>query len=342
MTAGDTLKAPDLALVLTMAAAAFLAVAVGTAVLLKILRRYNLLDRPNERSSHAVPIPRGGGIAVMAVLIVAMALLWLRQGVPILATWPVTVPMIGLAAISWIDDVRDLGPLPRLAAQVIAVGCGLWALPGPWHAAAPGAMGWGLAVVLGLAWVWFINLFNFMDGIDGITGAETLVIGLGVAAVATAVPASVLTPVWPVALVTAAAMLGFLVWNWHPAKIFLGDVGSVPLGFLLGWMLLFAALKGYWAAALILPLYYLTDSTVTLLRRLLRGERIWQAHKTHFYQRAVAAGRSHALVALSVLSAGIVLIGLAWVGARGQEISALVGAAVVVVALLEWMARRPR
>ncbi len=336
------MRPPDLTLVLATAAAAFVAVCLGTAVLLRVLRRYNLLDRPNERSSHAVPTPRGGGIAVMAVLIVAIVVIWLRQGVDVLDIAMVVLPMAGLAAISWADDVRSLGALPRLVAQFLAVGVGVWALPGPWHAAAPAPWDWGLAVLLGIGWIWFINLFNFMDGIDGITGAETLVIGIGVAVVATAAPAALLAPAWPLAVVTAAAVLGFLVWNWHPAKIFLGDVGSVPLGFLLGWLLLFVALKGYWAAAVILPLYYLTDSTVTLVRRLLRGERVWRAHKSHFYQHAVATGRSHALVALSVLGAGIGLVALAWVAARGQEISALVGAAIAVLALLGWMSRRPR
>ncbi len=250
--------------------------------------------------------------------------------------------MIGLALISWIDDIRNLGALPRLAAQVAAVVCGIWALPGPWHAASAGVPAWALAVVLGLAWVWFINLFNFMDGIDGITGAETLVIGLGVAIVAGGLAGSAVLPVWPVAVVAAAAVAGFLVWNWHPAKIFLGDVGSVPLGFLLGWLLLFLALSGQWAAALILPLYYLADATVTLVRRLLRGERIWHAHRSHFYQNAVAAGRSHARVAAAVLIAGIVLIALAWLSARGWPIVALAGAGVAVLALLGWMSTRPR
>jgi UDP-N-acetylmuramyl pentapeptide phosphotransferase/UDP-N-acetylglucosamine-1-phosphate transferase len=342
VTAGDALKSPDLAVVLATAAAAFLAVLAGTGLLLRGLRRLDLLDRPNERSSHALPTPTGGGIAVTTVLVLALIVLWSRQGVAIPDTWPVIAPMIGLGLISWIDDVRNLGALPRLAAQIVAVACGIWALPGPWHAVSAGVPAWLFAVALGLAWVWFINLFNFMDGIDGIAGAETLVIGAGVAIVAGGLAGSATLPLWPAAIVTIAAIAGFLAWNWHPAKIFLGDVGSVPLGFLLGWLLLFLALNGQWAAAVILPLYYLADATVTLVKRLSRGERIWRAHRSHFYQTAVAAGRSHARVAGTVLAAGMLLIALAWLAARGWPIVALAGAGAVVLALLAWMSTRPR
>ncbi|MCZ6744107.1 MAG: glycosyl transferase, partial [Alphaproteobacteria bacterium] len=118
-----------------------------------------------------------------------------------------------------------------------------------------------------------------------------------------------------------------------------GDVGSVPLGYLLGWLLLEAALKGFWAPALILPLYYLADATITLLRRLLGGQRIWQAHSQHFYQRAVQRGLSHATVVRIILLANGVLIVLALLAARGAETVALLGASVTVAALLTVLAR---
>ena len=150
-------------------------------------------------------------------------------------------------------------------------------------------------VGIGLGWVWFINLFNFMDGIDGISGVECLGIGLGVAVIAAldGVPSGH----GSLGICLAAAAAGFLIWNWHPAKVFMGDVGSVPLGFLIGWLLLDMAAAGAWAPAVILPAYYLADATITLLRRLLRGAAPWQAHRDHFYQQATQAGRSHARVA---------------------------------------------
>ncbi|MDH3702467.1 MAG: glycosyl transferase, partial [Alphaproteobacteria bacterium] len=134
----------------------------------------------------------------------------------------------------------------------------------------------------------------------------------------------------------AMAALGFLRFNWHPARIFLGDVGSVPLGYLLGWLLLQAAAAGYWAPALILPLYYLADATITLLRRAARREKVWQAHREHFYQRAVQNGRSHARVSLAVLAANVVLAALALV-AVAQPVIALAAAATTVALLLAWM-----
>ncbi|MCC7166133.1 MAG: hypothetical protein IT565_01035, partial [Rhodospirillales bacterium] len=131
---------------------------------------------------------------------------------------------------------------------------------------------------------------------------------------------------------------GFLVWNWAPARIFLGDVGSVPLGYLLGWLLLLLAARGWWAAALILPGAYLADATLTLLKRIARREKIWQAHRSHFYQRAVQQGLGHGAVALRFLIANLLLIGLA-VLSLGEPLLALGLAAIVVAALLVHLAR---
>ncbi|MHA1568589.1 MAG: MraY family glycosyltransferase, partial [Alphaproteobacteria bacterium] len=192
----------------------------------------------------------------------------------------------------------------------------------------------------GLVWLWFINLFNFMDGIDGMAGGEAVSLGLGLFLLSTfaALDPSIGDP----ALLAIAAGLGFLVWNWHPARIFLGDVGSVPLGFLFGWLLLGAAARGYWAPALILPLYYLADATLTLLRRLARGELVWRAHREHFYQCAVQRGLSHAEVVLAVLAANAGLVALALAAALGWTWPALAGAVLVVAALLWYLARPGR
>ncbi len=137
----------------------------------------------------------------------------------------------------------------------------------------------------------------------------------------------------------AAAAIGFLVWNWAPARIFLGDVGSVPLGYLLGFLLLDQAARGQWKVALILPLYFLADATITLLRRLLRGERVWQAHREHFYQRAVQRGLGHATVVQRVIAADLVLIGCAWAAENGWPILGLTAAGVTVALLLAWLGR---
>ncbi len=319
-------------------AAAFVAVAVCILVriLIPVLSRRGVMDRPNARSSHTVPTPRGGGIAMMAVLLPALfgRMIWAEM--PVMQVVAVVGGAAVLALVSLVDDVLGLGAASRFGAQVIVIGSIIASVLIGIGGAAP----WfSLLVLLALpAWIWFVNLYNFMDGIDGITAVETLVIGLGLAFLTydTGQAGRLFMP----AVFVSAAALGFLIWNWHPAKIFMGDVGSVPLGFILGWMLLRLAESGLWAAALILSSYYLTDATLTLLRRILRGEKFWRAHKEHFYQRAVQAGRSHSQVSLAVALAGVLLIALAWWSTQDHEWQALGAAAVVVILLMAWMSPR--
>ncbi len=234
--------------------------------------------------------------------------------------------------------MRSLGATVRLASHFGAAALGLaLALDGlvfqGWLPL------WLDRALAALAWVWFVNLFNFMDGIDGISGVEAAAIGGGLALVLA--QAGQLDH-GPLALALAAAATGFLVWNWHPARIFLGDVGSVPLGYLLGWLLLDAAARGLWAPALILPLYYLADATWTLARRIARREPFWKAHRQHFYQRAVAGGLGHARVALTILAADLRLVLLALLAGRGWWATGLAGAALVVALLLGHLARAGR
>lgn len=325
-----------LQIALPAAAAVAVLVCLCVRAIIPVLQRRQILDRPNARSSHTVPTPRGGGIGVVAVLLPALAVWAVLTDVALATAIPVLGGAALLALVSWADDLRGLGPLPRLGAQALATGAAL--VPAFLLAVAIQPL-LGLALlVLFFAWIWFVNLFNFMDGIDGITGVETLVCAVGVAIVALSLPAA--DALFAPAALIAGAAIGFLVWNWHPARVFLGDVGSVPLGFLVGWLLLELAARGAWAAAIILPSYYGTDATLTLLRRLLRGEKIWQAHKEHFYQRAVQAGRSHSQVSGAVGLAGTVLIALAWWTTRGYEWEGIAGAALVVVLLMAWMSPR--
>lgn len=314
---------------------AFFGVVAGVGALIQILRRRAILAHPNERSSHTIPTPHGGGIAVVAVI----AILWGWRAVASGDIWlgAVLAAALGLAAVSWIDDLRSLPPVTRLMAQGLAVAVGTASLLDGGFFFQGLLPGWLDPLVAALGWIWFVNLFNFMDGIDGISGVETACVGGGAALVAVlALNLSPgiggLTPMYGLTL--AAAALGFLVWNWHPAKIFLGDVGSVPIGFLLGWILLDLAAAGLWAPALILPLYYLADATITLTWRALRGEKIWRAHREHFYQRATQSGRSHAQVSLAILIGNVALVALA-VAALSWPWAAL-GAAALTVAVLLW------
>ena len=303
------------------------------------LARRAILDRPVARSAHSVPVPRGGGLALMPAILAAWLVLAL-VGRTAPASAGIALLAAGLAAISWLDDLRSLPAWLRLATHLAAAAVGLALLPGA------GVVFQGLLppfldrVATALLWVWFVNLVNFMDGIDGITGVETAAIGIGVALVFYAI-GSDLDGTALLALTLAAGMLAFLCWNWHPAQLFLGDVGSVPLGFLSGWLLLGLAGQGLWAPALILPLYYLADATITLGRRILRRERVWEAHRQHFYQRALGADGDHGAVARLVLAADAPLVVLALL-ALAQPGVALALAAVVVAVLLAAMERRAR
>ena len=306
----------------------------ATALALRFLDRRSILDHPNERSSHQRSTPRGGGIAVVPVIVAAWFVIGIAANASLLY-WIVLAAGAGLALVSWVDDVRDLHPAPRFLSHIAAVAIVLTLMPSDLLV----FQGWlPLAldrVATGLAWVWFINLYNFMDGIDGITGIETMSLGIGLAVVATLSGsfAVVGIPLTPLGLSLAAAAAGFLIWNWHPARIFMGDVGSVPIGFLIGWLLIATAASGAWAAALILPAYYLADATITLIRRAGRLEPIWHAHRQHFYQTAVGAGRGHDLVAAKIGGLNLLLIGAA-VLSTIQPLPALGIAAVATAVLL--------
>ena len=312
-----------------VAVATGLLTCLTTRALIPILAGRQILDRPNERSSHRVPTPRGGGIAVIGSLLLAWIALTRTGSVPP-GVFGIVLGAVLLAAVSWLDDLRGLSPVARLLAQAAAVAIGVFVLPGPQNA-------FHLAAI-GLVWIWWINLFNFMDGIDGLAGSEAAAIGAGLLLFA-GVGAGADPALRTLAATLTGAAIGFLVWNWSPAKIFLGDVGSVPLGYILGFLLLDLAVRGYWKIALILPLYFLADATITLARRLLRGERVWQAHREHFYQQAVRRGLGHAAVAKRVIAADLVLIACGWAAENGWTAPALAASAATVAILLMALAR---
>jgi UDP-N-acetylmuramyl pentapeptide phosphotransferase/UDP-N-acetylglucosamine-1-phosphate transferase len=305
---------------------AFLVSLAATALvmrhLVKWLKKRQILDHPNDRSSHQRPTPRGGGLGVTPVVLLGWVVL-AGMGMALSGQWIVMAGALALLLLSWRDDRKGLPARLRLLVHLAAVAAGLSALPDhqfvfqgllPFWADRLGAL---------ILWAWFLNLYNFMDGIDGITGIETLALAGGLI---------LMSPAPEQSAVLAGAALGFLMWNWHPAKVFLGDSGSVPLGYLLGWLLLRLAGQGLWAPAVILPAYYLADATITITKRALRREKIWQAHRQHFYQQAVRGGASHARVSLLILLSDVALIE----AARWSRISLWqgLGAAAVMTAVL--------
>jgi UDP-N-acetylmuramyl pentapeptide phosphotransferase/UDP-N-acetylglucosamine-1-phosphate transferase len=300
---------------MTAAAAVVALSAVLTAGLIVLLRPLLLryaLARPNARSSHTVPTAQGGGIAVVLAIIAVITLALMTVGLePELDLTRLSALTAGiglLAVLGAYDDIRPLPVAPRFALQVIAAALCLAALPAECRPLPmlPAAIE---AAILLVGLVWFINLTNFMDGIDGMTvaGVVPAAVVIGVLSQAGVVPLTA----GLIGFALAGALLGFAPWNRHVAKLFLGDVGSLPIGALVGWMLIVLAGKGQLAAALILPLYYMSDTTITLFRRWRRGERLSQAHRSHFYQRAGLYGFSVPSIVRSVLVLNIGLAALA-------------------------------
>jgi UDP-N-acetylmuramyl pentapeptide phosphotransferase/UDP-N-acetylglucosamine-1-phosphate transferase len=246
------------------------------------------LAKPNARSSHRIPTPQGAGIAVIAAtLIVAAAVIAFAGPADLKIPLAIFGATLFIAIVGFADDVNSIPVLPRLLLQGLAVAVVVFTSPYELRIV-PACPFWierGLLLVAGL---WFVNLVNFMDGLDLMTAAEAVPITAAVVlfGLLSGQPASMTI----VAAALCGALLGFTPFNRPVAKIFLGDVGSLPIGLLLGWCLLQLAYDGQFAAALLLPLYYLTDATVTLFRRMIRHEPFWAAHRSHFYQRATDNG----------------------------------------------------
>src|SRR6266700_473724 len=327
------------ALVIASISAALLC--AGLIVLLHpMLQRY-ALARPNARSSHVVPTPQGAGIAVIAATLSVAAVL---AGMMDLAV-PLTLfaAMLCVALVGFADDIRPIRVLPRLALQAAVVGAVLLASPADLRIfpACPIEIERGLLLIAGL---WFVNLVNFMDGLDlmtvaeavPITGAITLLGWLGEFPTAPAIIAAAL----------CGAMLGFAPFNRPVATVFLGDVGSLPIGLLLVWCLLQIAWQHHLVAASLLPLYYLMDATVTLLRRIAKREPFWDAHRTHFYQRATDHGFTVPRVIGEVVVLNTVLAALAVATVLLESVAMnaaalLAGTTAVVFVLYRFSRRRP-
>jgi UDP-N-acetylmuramyl pentapeptide phosphotransferase/UDP-N-acetylglucosamine-1-phosphate transferase len=252
-----------------------------------LLRRGRLpMDHPNERSLHATPTPRVGGLAIMAGVMAAVSSIAVVDSLqsalaPVLAAF-------ALAAVSLLDDVRGLPVALRLAAHLAAAAACLLAL---------GLSGWDL-LLWTFAVVWMTNLYNFMDGSDGLAGGMTA-IGFGALALA----AWLADAPWLAALCggIAAAALAFLWFNFPPARVFMGDAGSIPLGFLAAAIGVLGVREGFWPWLFPLLVFspFIVDASLTLLRRAVRGERVWQAHRSHYYQRVLLMGASHRQLALA-------------------------------------------
>ena len=296
------------------------------------------LARPNARSSHREPTPQGGGIAVIVATLLAawlgVSLAGMTAPGDVLA---LTVAALALAATGAVDDIRPLPVRLRLALQCAAVGFVLAFIPAE-SRIIPELPWWLERAGLLLGGIWFVNLTNFMDGIDWMTVAEAVpiagaIILLGLLGFLGVVPTSPLL----VAVALFGAMIGFVPFNKPVARLFLGDVGSLPIGLLLAWLLFHVAASGHLAAAILLPLYYLADTALTLLRRALAREPVWQAHRSHFYQRATDGGFSVNAIVLRVFLVNLALGALALITVvrpHGSVSAAALGVGAAMVGML--------
>lgn len=306
---------------------------------------FHILDHPNERSLHAKPVPRSGGVAIFIALCVGALGLSVVNRLPADLVW--LIPgVVALGAVSFLDDRLEVRPLHRLLVHVTAAGLlvyggfsltalevpgGLWEWPA-----------WVAGVFSLLFIVWMTNLYNFMDGMDGFAGGMA-VIGFGVFALLGMLAGNKEFMLLNLAVV--AAVSGFLLFNFPPARIFMGDVGSSVLGFLAAAFSLWGAQSEvfpFWAAVVVFS-PFIVDATVTLTRRFLRGEKVWQAHRSHYYQRLVQLGWGHRQTvlweyALMLLCAFLAIVATG-AGPEGQWI--VLGLWVVVyVALMGWIDAR--
>ena len=300
-------------------------------VLLSPIGRRLMLDRPNQRSLHERPVPRSGGIAIAAGVAAgaAMSTVVVPHGVG------VTLGIAGaLAAISLADDIFTLPTMLRLAAHLAAAGAVVSLVIG---VADP-----LLFVVLLLAIAWYSNLYNFMDGADGLAGGMAV---FGFGAYAWAAHQSGHAALTAVSASVAAASGAFVLVNFHPARLFMGDVGSVPLGFLAGALGVLGWRDGAWPLWFPVLVFapFMCDATLTLAKRLLRRERVWEAHKDHYYQRLVRMGFGHrgtAWIEYAAMAGCAALALFARKAEAGVQAGALCAAALVLAAVALWIDAR--
>ncbi|MGB6966352.1 MAG: glycosyltransferase family 4 protein [Xanthobacteraceae bacterium] len=301
-----------------------------------VFKRY-ALARPNARSSHTIPTRQGGGIAVVAAtIVVSVGILYTASDEA--GFIPLAIVFSAIVLIAIVGTVADIYPdyvVPRSLLQAIAVAAVIFSLPDGLRVA-PLLPWWVERALLVFGGLWFVNLVNFMDGLDWMTVAEVVPVSAAVAAIGL----QDMLPPWAivVSLALCGAMIGFAFFNRPVARLFLGDVGSLPIGLMLGWLLVLVAGNGAPVAAILLPLYYLADATITLLRRVLNGEKVWQAHRSHFYQRATDHGLTVIQIVRRVFVVNLLLAALALATvlrpSREFDIGALIAGAVLVAWLL--------
>ncbi len=290
--------------------------------------RKDLLDHPNDRSSHVTPTPKGGGLAVMVAFYGALSFLYFQDQVEgrlffaLCSALPVVL-------VSLIDDLYPLSARVRFAVQLLSaltalaflggvdtLNLALFPLSGIWV---------NLLALMGI--IWMTNLYNFLDGIDGYAGSQALFVGVAAYDLFGS----------ETAFLIAIAAAGFLVFNWHKASIFMGDVGSAPLGFIFAVLMLYDAASTHFLGWLMLLSLFWFDATLTLLRRAIRGEKLSQAHKKHAYQRLNQSGYSHSKVVLLAMSLNLLIGVILYFAPENSYLYLFLALMVVLYSLIKWI-----
>lgn len=282
----------------------FLLALLGTRFLIRFLASKGVMDMPNQRSSHQIPTPRGGGIVIVLTMTGLMAFLLVKGGAPF--SWLCLTALLLIALINLLDDKLSLPVLFRLTVQLIAAGIIVYdagpvrylPLPAPLDIPVDS---WGYP--LSILWLLgLMNIYNFLDGIDGYAGTQTVIASIGI---------GLLFPEFQaLCFGIAAATLGFLVFNWHPARIFMGDTGSATMGFFFAVLPFYSSTVHTHDAILttgILLWFFVADGVFTIIRRLIKKEKIWLPHRSHLYQRLVIAGYQHHTVVLTIMGGSLVI-----------------------------------
>lgn len=268
--------------------------------------RRGLVKAISSRDIHTVPTPHGGGILIVVVaIVVAVGTIHVSEMEH--AGWLLRMVSFSalVAGVGWLDDRRSLGVSSRLFMHIFAVTVSVLWMPRLFLSCPE----WIEKCVTVLAWSWFVNVFNFMNGADGLAETEAVFLGIALALLC--------EPLAPVCLVVAGASAGFLRVNWHPARVFMGDVGSTWLGYVLGGLLLLGAARNGWRMTwplATLPLVFCADATWTLISRVVRGHKPWKSHREFWFHRALALGLRHDQLAWRVVALNLALFAFAWVG----------------------------
>lgn len=332
-----------------------------TGIFLRWATKNSVLDFPNERSSHVKPTPRGGGVGIVAVVLAGAAVIYYKFSGIVLYN-PVSLGRMGailvgaflIIAVSWMDDkYRGISPVVRLFVHILASGLAVIGLGGWTRISFPiiGRIEFGwIGIPFSLLWiVSLVNIYNFMDGIDGIAGVQAITAAGGWFMV------GVLSNnifIFMGGIVIGFSAIGFLIFNWPPAKIFMGDIGSAFLGFIFAVIPLAASrlptgliTDRIPVAGFLMVAPFVADATFTLLRRILRKEKLSQAHRSHLYQRLVLTGLSHRKVTLLYFAIGLLgsVAGAGYIFISDRDLSSIlvVGAAVTILSIpLFWVTKR--